>query len=72
MASDAPEGAQPTPGFKRLNFFKGLVTYYTDWIDNELYRRDKRRWHNQRCHSPGVVAGYLGDRARCRSSRCNR
>jgi hypothetical protein len=37
------------------------VTYYTDWIDNETYRVDKRRWHNQHCHAPGVVRGYLGD-----------
>ena len=49
------------PGFKRLNFFKGLVTYYTDWIDNESYRRDKHRWHNMRCHGPGVVGGYDGE-----------
>jgi hypothetical protein len=55
----APEGGQP--GFKRLNFFKGLVTYYTDWIDNEAYRRDKHRWHNQRLHGPGVVVGYAGE-----------
>jgi len=54
-----PSGAQP--GFKRLNFFKGLVTYYTDWIDNESYRRDKHRWHNMRCHGPGVVTGYDGE-----------
>ena len=50
-----------TPGFKRLNFFKGLVTYYTDWIDNETYRLDKHRWHNMRCHGPGVVTGYEGE-----------
>ena len=49
------------PGFKRLNFFKGLVTYYTDWIDNETYRLDKHRWHNMRCHGPGVVIGYAGE-----------
>ena len=55
----APDGGQP--GFKRLNFFKGLVTYYTDWIDREGYRRDKQRWHNQRCHGPGVVTGYSGE-----------
>jgi hypothetical protein len=54
-----PSGGQP--GFKRLNFFKGLVTYYTDWIDNETYRRDKHRWHNMRCHGPGVVTGYEGE-----------
>ena len=55
----APAGGQP--GFKRLNFFKGLVTYYTDWIDNEAYRLDKHRWHNMRCHGPGVVVGYAGE-----------
>ena len=47
-----PAGGGP-PGFKRLNFFKGLVTYYTDWIDNETFRLDKHRWHNMRCHGPG-------------------
>lgn len=55
----APEGEEP--GFKRLNFFKGLITYYTDWIDRETYRRDKHRWHNMRCHGPGVVVGYAGE-----------
>jgi hypothetical protein len=55
-----PAGGGP-PGFKRLNFFKGLVTYYTDWIDNETYRLDKHRWHNMRCHGPGVVGGYDGE-----------
>lgn len=54
-----PDGGQP--GFKRLNFFKGLVTYYTDWIDNEAYRLGKHRWHNMRCHGPGVVTGFLGE-----------
>lgn len=49
------------PGFRRLNFFKGLVTYYTDWIDHESYRLDKHRWHNMRCHGPGVVAGHAGE-----------
>jgi hypothetical protein len=60
MASDAPAAA-PQPGFKRLNFFKGLVTYYTDWIDNESYRLDKHRWHNQHCHGPGIVGGFRGE-----------
>ena len=60
MPPDAPEPA-PQPGFKRLNFFKGLVTYFTDWADNEAYRRDKLRWHNQHCHGPGVVSGYAGE-----------
>ncbi len=55
------EPAGGPPGFKRLNFFKGLVTYYTDWIDNETYRLDKHRWHNMRCHGPGVVVGYAGE-----------
>jgi hypothetical protein len=55
------EASGGQPGFKRLNFFKGLVTYYTDWIDNEAYRRDKHRWHNMRCHGPGVITGYAGE-----------
>ncbi len=57
--AETPEGGQP--GFKRLNFFKGLVTYYTDWIDSEAYRVGKLRWHNQRLHSPGIVTGYQGE-----------
>lgn len=60
MPPDAPTPA-PLPGFRRLNFFKGLVTYFTDWADNEAYRRDKLRWHSQHCHGPGVVAGYAGE-----------
>lgn len=60
MATDAPDAAPP-PGWKRLNFFKGLVTYYTDWIDREDYRIAKARWHNQRRHSAGVLVGYDGD-----------
>jgi hypothetical protein len=59
--SEPEGGPPPQPGFRRLNFFKGLVTYYTDWIDNESYRRDKHRWHNQRLHGPGVVIGYGGE-----------
>jgi hypothetical protein len=60
--ADAPDSGQPPqPGFKRLNFFKGLVTYYTDWIDNEAYRVGKLRFHNQHCHSPGVVVGYQSE-----------
>ncbi len=55
------EGEAGPPGFKRLNFFKGLVTYYTDWIDRETYRLGKHRWHNMRCHGPGVVVGYAGE-----------
>jgi hypothetical protein len=57
------EASGGQPGFQRLNFFKGLVTYYTDWIDNETYRRDKHRWHNMRCHGPGVITGYAGELA---------
>src|ERR1700736_1350067 len=57
------EPDRPQPGFRRLNFFKGLVTYHTDWIDNESYRRDKHRWHNARCHAAGVVLGYAGELA---------
>lgn len=50
-------------GVRRLNFFKGLVTYHTDWSDRESYRRDKQRWHNLRCHGAGVVAGEAGELA---------
>jgi hypothetical protein len=58
--SEAESGPR---GWKRLNFFKGLVTFYTDWLDREEYRVDKHRWHNRRLHGPGVVVGYGGDLA---------
>ncbi len=47
--------------WKRLNFFKGLITSEADWAEEEEYRCDKRRLHNHTLHSPGVVRGYSSD-----------
>ena len=48
-------------GFRRLNFFKGLVTTERDWIDEEAYRADKRQLHNRGLHRAGIVRGAGGD-----------
>ena len=48
-------------GFRRLNFFKGLVTTEKDWIDEEAYRAEKRRLHNRGLHRAGIVRGSGGD-----------
>ena len=57
-----------TPGFKRLNFFKGLVTYYTDWIDNETYRLRQASLAQHALPRPGR-RHRLRRRARCVSGR---
>jgi hypothetical protein len=49
--------------FKRLNFFKGLVTSEQDWIEREEYRIDKLRFHTRWVHGPGVVRGMMGSLA---------
>jgi hypothetical protein len=46
--------------FKRLNFFKGLVTSEQDWIEREDYRIDKMRFHTRWMHGAGVVGGTMG------------
>src|SRR5258705_11937544 len=48
-------------GFKRINFFKGLLTTEKDWNDAERYHIDKRRLHNRMLHSAGIVYGFAGD-----------
>jgi hypothetical protein len=56
-------GADTDPAltrFKRLNFFKGLVTSEQDWIEREDYRIDKLRFHTRWMHGPGVVRGTMG------------
>src|SRR5262245_37769337 len=53
--------AQPSQGFKRINFFKGFLTTEHDWNDAERYHLEKRKLHNRLCHAPGVVMGYVGE-----------
>lgn len=48
-------------GYKRINFFKGFLTTEKDWNDAEKYHIEKRKLHNRRLHSPGVVLGFGGD-----------
>lgn len=59
MATDRQ--APDAKGFRRLNFFKGLVTTEKDWIDEEAYRDEKRRLHNRGLHRAGIVRGAGGD-----------
>jgi hypothetical protein len=54
------EGSQQRV-WKRLNFFKGLITSESDWIEEQAYRLEKHRLHNRLCHGPGVVRGFSGE-----------
>jgi len=42
---------------KRLNFFEGFFTTAKDWNDGQNYHLEKRRLHNRRLHTPGVIRG---------------
>lgn len=44
--------------FERINFFKGFFTRAEDWNKAETYHIEKRRLHNQRLHTPGIVYGF--------------
>lgn len=43
--------------FKRINFFNGFRTGEKDWQDAEKYHNDKRKLHNSRLHTIGIVNG---------------
>jgi hypothetical protein len=47
------------PQFRRINFYNGLFTSAEDWKAEQAYHVEKQRLHNQRFHSPGIVAGAL-------------
>lgn len=51
---------QDQKGYRRLNFFKGLVTTDKDWMEEEEYRRLKHRLHNRGLHRAGIVRGAGG------------
>jgi hypothetical protein len=53
----------PPLGFKRLNFFKGLVTTEADWIEREEFSINKLRMHTRALHGAGIVRGFLGSLA---------
>jgi hypothetical protein len=55
----ADDDAEKKP-FKRLNFFKGLLTSESDWMDGQEYRIGKHRLHNRCGHAPGVVRRAAG------------
>jgi hypothetical protein len=54
----ATEGVKK--GWKRLNFWKGLVATEADWMEEQEYRLEKHRFHNRYLHAPGVVRGVEG------------
>jgi hypothetical protein len=54
----ATEGVKK--GWKRLNFWKGLVATEADWMEEQEYRLEKHRFHNRYLHAPGVVRGIDG------------
>ncbi len=45
------------PEFKRMNFFTGFFTTANDWEDGQAYFVEKRKLHNRRLHTPGVLHG---------------
>ncbi len=47
----------PSQYFERINFFNGLQTDAKDWQAIEKYHNEKRKLHNLRSHSPGIVHG---------------
>jgi hypothetical protein len=41
----------------RLNYFTGFFTTAGDWTAEQNYHIDKRKLHNRRLHTPGVIQG---------------
>ena len=46
---------------KRLNFFTGFFTTAKDWNDGQEYHLERRKLHNRRLHTPGVMRGELDE-----------
>lgn len=45
----------------RLNYFTGFFTTARDWNEGQDYHIQKRKLHNRRLHTPGIVAGEGAD-----------
>lgn len=45
--------------FTRNNYFTGKLLLERDFVDEQLYHRDKLRHHHQRLHGAGVACGLL-------------
>lgn len=43
--------------FKRMNFFTGFFTTAKDWEEGQRYHLEKRKLHNRRLHTPGILHG---------------
>lgn len=41
----------------RLNYFTGFFTTARDWNEGQDYHIQKRKLHNRRLHSPGIIGG---------------
>lgn len=46
---------------KRLNFFTGFFTTAQDWQDGQEYHLERRKLHNRRLHTPGIMRGELDE-----------
>jgi len=46
---------------KRLNFFTGFFTTAGDWQEGQEYHIERRKLHNRRLHTPGVMRGELDE-----------
>ena len=42
---------------KRMNFFTGFFTTAADWTQEQQYHLSRRKLHNRRLHTPGVMRG---------------
>ena len=50
-------------GFKRMNFFTGFFTTAKDWDEGQRYHLEKRKLHNRRLHTPGILRGERNELA---------
>lgn len=41
----------------RMNYFTGFFTTARDWTAEQSYHIEKRKLHNRRLHSPGIIQG---------------
>ncbi len=41
----------------RLNYFTGFFTTAGDWTEEQSYHIEKRKLHNRRLHTPGIMTG---------------
>jgi hypothetical protein len=51
------DGACGDSGFKRVNYFSGVLLSERDFLGEQVYNSEKRKLHNRLLHGWGVVCG---------------